>query len=200
MKKLLVTTAICLIGAASVMAQGRINFNNSGGTAGTPIRISGNEDGSASVILGTTSTAQFGIGPASTQVRLFAGLTSTSLSPVLVGTGLTEFVLNTASGIASAQGSFSGGSSLALAGFDGSAPVFLQFTATSQNGAYRGVSPIIQVALATGAAPSTIVFVAGATGTASTWNGITMTPVPEPSSMALAGLGAAALVLFRRRK
>jgi hypothetical protein len=199
MKKLLVTTAICLIGAASVMAQGRISFNNAGGTAGTPIRISGNLDGSASVILGTTSTAQFGIGPASAQIRLFAGLTSTSLAPVLIGTSTpgVEFVLNTSSGIVSAQGSFQGGGNLVLP-FDGSAPVFLQFTVDSINGSYRGVSSIIQVALATGGAPSTAVF--SATPNANQWSGITMIPVPEPSSMALAGLGAASLLLFRRRK
>lgn len=32
------------------------------------------------------------------------------------------------------------------------------------------------------------------------FTGLTMVPVPEPSSMVLAGLGAASLLLFRRRK
>lgn len=198
MKKLLVTTAICLIGAATVMAQGRINFANSSATG---IRISNTADGSASVLLGTASTAAFGIGPASTRIQLFAGLTSTSLQPVLIGTGanLTS-VTNSASGVATFQGTFPGGSNLALPGYDGSAPVYLQFTATSINGLYAGTSPIILVNLATGVASATQLFVAGAQGTPSTWNGITMIPVPEPSSMALAGLGAASLLIFRRRK
>jgi hypothetical protein len=200
MKKILVTTAICLIGAASMMAQGRINFANVGSIS--PLRISGAEDGSGSVILGTASTAQFTIGPASVQVRLFAGLTSTSLAPVLIGTAANqEFVLNTASGIASVQGTFPGGNPLPLAGFDGSAPVYLQYTATSINGNYAGASSIILVNLGTGAGPSTTVF--SAVGTASTWGSLTLTPttiVPEPSSMALAGLGAASLLIFRRRK
>jgi hypothetical protein len=197
MKKLLVTTAICLIGVSSMMAQGRINFNN---TSASPIRISANQDGSASVVLGTASTAAFGFGPASAQIRLFAGLTSTSLAPVLIGSGANlEFVLNTANtALAAVQGTFPGGSNLGLAGYDGNAPVFLQFIASTADNSYRGVSSIIQVNLATGLATATAVF--GPNATASTWNGVTMTPVPEPSSMALAGLGAAALVLFRRRK
>jgi len=32
------------------------------------------------------------------------------------------------------------------------------------------------------------------------FTGLTLAPVPEPSSMVLAGLGAASLLLFRRRK
>jgi hypothetical protein len=200
MKKILLTTALCLIGAASLMAQGRINFAN---TSATGLRISPNQDGSASILLGTGSTAQFGIGPGSTIITLSAGLTSSSLAPVLIGTtlpyGNLSQVTNTTSGIASAQGTFPGGSNLGLQGYDGSAPVFLQFTARSINGAYAGTSSIIQVNLATGLATATTLFVAGA-NTASTWGGLTMVPVPEPSSMALAGLGAASLLLFRRRK
>jgi hypothetical protein len=40
----------------------------------------------------------------------------------------------------------------------------------------------------------------GATGIASGFNAAAVGGVPEPSSMALAGLGAAALLIFRRRK
>ena len=197
MKKILVTTAVCLLAVASSMAQGRIAFANN---SLSRILVSNPAiNGGTPVILGTASTALFGFGPASTQIRLFAGLSSSSLSPVLVGTAANaEFVLNTSSTIASAQGTFAGGGNLPLAGFDGTAPVFLQFTATGPNG-YFGASTIIQVSLATGGAPSTAVF--GATATASTWNGVTMAPpIPEPSSMALAGLGAASLLIFRRRK
>lgn len=206
MKKTLVTTALCLLSAASLMAQGRVNFANAGGTAATatPIRINNGTPeapGPITQILGTASTATFGIGPASAEIRLFAGLSSSSLSPVLIGTAANAaFVLNTANtALASVQGSFPGGSNLALAGYDGSSPVFLRFTATSVNGLYAGVSPIIQVNLATGAATATALFSANPVAGAQ-WNGITMYAVPEPSSMALAGLGAASLLIFRRRK
>jgi hypothetical protein len=39
-----------------------------------------------------------------------------------------------------------------------------------------------------------------ATPLADTFKGMTLQPVPEPSTFALAGLGAAALLIFRRRK
>lgn len=192
-----------MIGAASMMAQGRINFANAGGTApgATPIRISGTADGSGSLILGSASTAQFGIGPASTRITLFAGLTSSSLSPVLIGTGNWGSVTNSANAaLAGAQGSFTGNNvagGLVFPTFDGSAPIFLQYVATSINGLYSGTSTIIQVNLATGTALSTTVF---GTASATSWGSLTMIPVPEPTSMALAGLGAASLLIFRRRK
>jgi hypothetical protein len=191
MKKILITTAICLIGVASVMAQGRIVFANS---SATPIRISNETDGSASVVLGTASTAQYGIGPASVEIRLLVGLTAESLTPVLVGTAADQqFVLNTSSTLALAQGTFAGGNPLPLP-YEG--PVFMQFTATSINGQYFGASSIIQVTPALSPNSPTAVFGVGP----NLWSGLTMTIVPEPSSMALAGLGAAALVFFRRRK
>src|SRR5882672_1080357 len=118
------------LATASVQAQGRINFAN---TSSTPLRIQ--EYGGPLLVLGTASTSQYGIGPASVQVSLMAGLTSSSLTLVLIGTAANApFVLNTASTVASAQGTFPGGSNLALAGYDGSVPVFLQFMGESISG------------------------------------------------------------------
>jgi hypothetical protein len=39
-----------------------------------------------------------------------------------------------------------------------------------------------------------------ATSTSAAWTGLVLTPTPEPATIALGGLGAAALLLFRRRK
>jgi hypothetical protein len=212
MKKTLVTTAMCMLGAASLMAQGRINFANS---SATPIRIN---DGSitwsgvitensqvtvgpTTSVLGTASTNVFRIGPASTRIQLYAGLTAASLAPVMIGTGANQtFVTNSASTSGTFQGTFPGGSNLALAGYDGSAPVFLRLLATSISSQYQyqGLSSIIQVNLATGVATATTIFAAAPN--ASQWGGITMYAVPEPSTFALAGLGAAAMLIFRRRK
>jgi hypothetical protein len=49
-----------------------------------------------------------------------------------------------------------------------------------------------------GASPpvTPVAFTYGAAG----FNGLVLAPIPEPSTFALAGLGAAALLIFRRRK
>jgi hypothetical protein len=200
MKKLLVTTAIFLVGAASMMAQGRIAFQN---TSATGIRISNPLiNGGASVILGTASTALFGIGPASVQISLMAGTSAASMVPVMIGTAANQpFVLNSASLVATFQGTFAGGNPLPLAGFDGLTVAYLQMSIVSLNGLYAGVSPIIQVTPVLTPAVATGVF--SATVLPNTWNLNTdfhLVPVPEPSSMVLAGLGAASLLMFRRRK
>jgi len=195
MKKILITTAIFLVGAASMMAQGRINFQP---TSTTPVRISPNPDGSASVVLGTASTALFGFGPASAQIQLFAGLTSTDLTLVQIGSAANAaFVLNNAGTIASAQGTFAGGNPLPIPGNNGEA-IFIQMRATSLNGLYAGASSIIQITPSLSPAAATSPW--SATVLPNTWQGITLVPIPEPSSMVLAGLGAASLLMFRRRK
>jgi hypothetical protein len=191
------------------MAQGRVNFAN---TSATGIRISANGDGSASVLLGTASTAAFGIGPASTRIQLFASANSAtlgdanttfsqfaalSLTPVLIGTGQTQQVTNSVSTSATFQGTFAGGNPLSITGNSGT-PLFFRFTAQSINGAYAGLSTIIQVTPSLSPAVPAPMFSVVA-GSVSAWNGVTMVPVPEPSSMALAGLGAASLLIFRRR-
>jgi hypothetical protein len=64
---------------------------------------------------------------------------------------------------------------------------------------YWYTSPVIQIVV--GGAPNPIPATFGATpGT--TYQGFTLDlrPVPEPSTFALAGLGAAAMLIFRRRK
>jgi hypothetical protein len=167
MKKFFYLFGLVAFSVGPLLAQGRINFSN---TSATALKIS---NYAVTNILGSASTATFGIGPASVRVQLYAGLTSTALTPVSVGTcSCLPFVTNTASMIAVAQGTFAGGNNLVLP-FDGSQPVYLQFTATSFNGIYYGASPIIQVTPTLSPAAATPVFAAGA-NTASTWNGLTL--------------------------
>lgn len=211
-KIIISTFALLLSGVAtSLFAQGRVNFNNS---SSTPIRITSSYYGlpgdaftfhpGPTNILGTASTATFGVGPASARIQLLAGLTSSSLSPVLVGpTASWNFVTNTASTVAGAQGTFSGGANLPLAGFDGSVPVYLQCWVFTVDGLYGGFTPIIQVNLATGSDAATQLF--SSNPTANQWDGVLigypeLYPAPEPSALALVGLGSVWLWGARRKR
>jgi hypothetical protein len=213
MKNKIITTALVLMlsgFATNVFAQGRVNFNNS---SSTPIKITSSYYGlpgdaftfhpGPTNVLGTASTANFGVGPASARIQLLAGLTSSSLAPVLVGsTASWNFVTNTASTIAGAQGTFTGGANLPLAGFDGSVPVYLQCVVFTIDGMYGGFTPIIQVNLATGSGVAPQLF--SSTPTANQWDGILigypeLYPAPEPTVLALVGWGAV-LLRFGRRK
>lgn len=191
----LVSILVGLMGVINAPAQGRINFNN---TSATPIRIS---DGTTTLVLGTASTATFGFGPASVRVQLFAGLDSAALAPVLIGALANQlYVTNTTSTLATAQGTFPGGFPLYLPGFDGSQPVYLQFTVSPidlgglAHWAYA-VSPIIRVSLTLAPEYPTQVFSTPAD--ASHWDGITITRIPEPTTASILGLGVL-LALFPR--
>jgi hypothetical protein len=66
----------------------------------------------------------------------------------------------------------------------------------SQGGGYSATVEAQNITASTGVATPPAVFGAGA----GQISGFTITSVPEPSTIALGGLGAAALLLFRRRK
>jgi len=217
MKTIIATLTLCVFATANLMAQARVNFSNN---SSTPIRIGVASDGSGSVVLGTASTALFGIGPASTRIRLYASANSSdlgtqstldlaanynnfsplamSLSPVLIGsTASFTSVTNTSATFASVQGAFSGGTIVPIPGNTGT-PMFFRFTAETLNGFYAGVSSIIQVTPSLSPELPENMFAAGP-DTASTWGGITMVIVtPEPSALALLGLGS--VMILRRRR
>jgi hypothetical protein len=78
--------------------------------------------------------------------------------------------------------------------------VFANYQAAVAGGAYIGYSSVFTVDTGdpTTVPPGTAAGITSSTATPFT--GIVLTAVPEPSSMALAGLGAASLLIFRRRK
>lgn len=88
-----------------------------------------------------------------------------------------------------------------LSGIAGGTTAYIQllFSGTIGGNQVNGASPVFTVT-AGSFAPSSLVL-HGAPGN-STWadGPLAVTAVPEPSSMVLAGLGSAALLLFRRRK
>jgi hypothetical protein len=211
MRTIAFTSAIWLLSAACTMGDGRIIFWN---TRTTPLLINNGQiswsgdltqdpvitPGPTTQVLGAASTAAFGIGPASTEIRLYAGLTSSSMVPIAIGSGGSDYVLNTANTtIASVQGTFIGGDAGTVDLGLPEGMVFLRFTATSINGLYLGVSPIIETyARDLPGTPSNVFTDLGPV--LGHWDSVTMYAIPEPTSVALLSVGTAAILIFRRQK
>lgn len=215
MKKLLIATALCAITAISGFAQGTMNVSAS---SSYPLRIS---NGSVTNTLGTGSTANFGIGPGSALVQLWVGpATATSLSQMFLANASigTPYVTNTSSALAAVQGSWSIGNPETLSGYSfgtaqGDTISWCVVAWTINTGATTYAQAI---AGSTGYAGQTAIYnnyvlAGGATTPTATFGAnpgfqaqqLVLNPVsvvPEPSTFALAGLGLAGLLIFRRRK
>jgi hypothetical protein len=204
MKKLFVISSLTALGVLSAMAQGTIN-PNPGGSTGVLVDIQNPSiNGGVAAVIGTPAvTAGFAdAGKGAVNISLYAAVNGTSLANLEASTPLTT-VANYAGALAGFQGTFSIAapynitSSGSLASWNGSAALeFIYFGATS-DGSYNGWSAEatgITVATGTGLAPSIFGTTPGLI------NSFVLTPVPEPSTIVLGGLGAAALLAFRRRK
>jgi hypothetical protein len=189
MKKL---AAILCLSALSTgaFAQGLINFFNNANT----LVSAGASAQTATAISGAPGSFYFEL------------LTS----PVGANTFTSASVMGTNQAVA---GRFFGGSSIAVAGWAAGAARDFKVAGwssslgTAFNPAWLTTLPTgfglsalgtgqAGGSTATGTLPNLNIF-GGATGIQ---NGFFLQTVPEPSSMALAGLGAAALLIFRRRK
>jgi len=179
-------------------AQGLINFNNSPTTL-----ISAKIGGNVATLSGASGTYLFGLLTSAAQTGPFTFAS-------VYGTNLVN----------TSGGRFTGGNGVAVTGWAPGATMFYEIAAwdvatggasfksawVNANGtaASSGLPSLFGLsAIASGAAgggpnalPPLPLF-GGASGLTS---GFTLQGVPEPTSMALAGLGAAALLIFRRRK
>jgi hypothetical protein len=177
MKKILITLALVATTAAS-FAQGKITIGN---------------DGTHLITDGTAPISQAG-GWNNLTMQLWGGTAAGSLSLQ------TSFVGAAIGNPAFADGRIAN-TSFTLTGVP-AGPAFLQlrFMDTATMGtALSGQTDVFSVT-AGSFAPNSIVL--GPPGGTSTWQAgnVAVTAVPEPTSMVLAGLGAASLLLFRRRK
>lgn len=202
MKRLATILSAVALSMGSALAQGTIDFHN----ANTyPILVT---DGATTNKLGATGSQ---LGPASVRVQLFIGAdTATSLSQ-LTAVGMTT---NSPSTSTLFQGTFNGGNPFTIPGttWPQGTVVAYAFAAWSNLGAqtwadavaagigYGGVSMIGHgYALSGGPTPPGATFGTG-TGQIQGFVLSPLVPVPEPSTFALAGLGLAGLLAFRRRK
>lgn len=214
MKKVLLTIALAGV-SVSLLAQGTIIFNNTGGSGTTAYKfpIYGPEPSNVGLSLtGNTSAGA----PPGTQVytgpllagagfmgQLFAGPAGTSESNLVAALPISTFRTGTAAGYLPTATATIGN----VAGDAGAAVVQLRvwdtkggqfMTWDSASVAWRagltaaGVSGLLNFSVLGGAInpPPTLLGL----------QSFNIYYVPEPTTMALAGLGAAALLIFRRRK
>lgn len=199
MKKLLLTVALS-VACAGAFAQGKVTFGNDS----LHLLVFGaNNLASASGVNFSAYANQAipQLGTANQQMQLFTAQ---------LWAGTSSASLSLATSVSAGQAGFADGRlanvSVTLTGIPASSPAFFQVRfyetagqnyASAVSGGYiAGESPIFQVTPGS-ITPNPIV-----STTFGNWapGAITVGVVPEPSTFALMGLGAAALMIFRRRQ
>jgi hypothetical protein len=205
MKSISYLICILALGSLSAHAQGLIAFANQG--TGQLVLISSNYDGSQGQPIGGNNAfaASMGAGPGQVVFQLWMATNGAPvyLGPVRevlapIGMVLVGTTTNSMSTSSLANGIFNGGNPYTLpAPFDGSFQVEYAYYAHTLSGNYSGRSE-----LATGytpaisPSPTTATFGSGANQVL----GFTIGIIPEPSTFALGGLGAAMLLLRWRKR
>jgi hypothetical protein len=204
MKKLFVLTSILALGALSSFAQGYISAVN---TTVNPVLI---QDTTGTIHVGAVNIGKpataagfgTGAGPGAVTFSLYAAVNGASLSTLESAQSLVATVQNSSSGLANAQGLINT-STIQLptsAGvFDGTSQIEVIWYGVTGDGKYAGWSNEgtgITPATGTGLAPA----IWGASPLITSMTLVNVVATPEPATIALGGLGAAALLLFRRRK
>ncbi|NOS70632.1 MAG: PEP-CTERM sorting domain-containing protein [Verrucomicrobia bacterium] len=209
MKKTILTLTMVAVSVAA-FAQGRVTFVNDSlhryYFAADPAKLLAADAGLAGT--GTVATTPSG---------------KTLVSDLYIGTSAGSLSLYSSTTLSATLGT-QNGANYSLAGFPGGTAIFVQVqvrdaafasaTLAGLGGSYSGYSQIFTMVPSTSAIAFNSIVNHGGTAL-STWTdgtfnldsiqagnkgAIEIGLVPEPSSMALAGLGAASLLLFRRRK
>jgi len=202
MKKTLLTLSLVAVSVAA-FGQGKINFNNTGryiSYSTDPNKLVAADKPLAGQHYYTASTSGASPGGILLNVGLYGSDVSAASETLITTVPLS-------SSLSPDDGLFYPISNLNLpAGMPGGVQAFFQvkfwdsayasYDAALAGGSYAGAS--VQFTQTPGVAVPTSL----STGGGSTWTAGPMSVgiVPEPTTMALAGLGAAALLIFRRRK
>lgn len=221
MKRTIVASVLGIAGSVAMVAtshaQGSVYFQNyasaaaAGGTAiSAPVTFasSGTVTGTGAVQAGWGAgnefTAQllYSVGNTGTYTLLtFANSGAASSGPFGYPTGFTygSVASSAISGNNAASAGYFTGGQVKIPTYSSGVIAFIvqayngtSYAASSGPGLWRGQSaPLVMASIATGTTP---------TGYLNGLTGFTVTSVPEPTTMALGGLGLAALMLFRRKQ
>jgi hypothetical protein len=203
MKKLLLSLTAAVLSVATMYGQGRVSFNNQSTFApADAITIGAPNMGAVGGLAGEgiggdkySVQLRWAAGTIATQGAFDAAVTAGTTSAAF--TGGTVFLANTGP-LATFSGFFDAGNAVAMGAPAG--------TFTMQTWAWYSVGAgNATYELATGNRGASGLYTVNVTASPTPVNstvfpGFTVVAIPEPSTFALAGLGAAALLLFRRRK
>jgi len=188
MKKILLTTTIAAGYGLSVFGQGQVSFANS-----------------------NNSTATIGLNQPGTSHGAPVGNPGFAVA-LLWYNGTSFQIVDTVQSSGNVTGIFNGGT-VTLPGFQATGTFEVEgwynaggnyasyAAAAAAGGSYLGITTSFTSSESLSPSPAPPMVVAGrGTVPAGAWNGDLVLVVPEPSTIALGGLGAAALLLFRRKK
>jgi PEP-CTERM motif len=209
MKKTLLTIAL-VAATAAAFAQGKVSFGNDSNhyfVLGTTLPADAALGGGTSSTAGNTTAGTTGAIPASPLpsgnsliAALYAGTSSGNL------TLQTQYTLDSNNWLQAGRMVSRG---ISLSGVPGGSLAYLDVVVATTIGATPGASQAASSAgyfgesgIFTMTPGSSISYPSITTAGGSTWAAanLVINSVPEPTSFALCGLGAAALMIFRRRK
>jgi hypothetical protein len=205
MKKLTIITSLVAMTTLGSMAQGIFSAQTGSTTIFITVSDPNIAGGAATKIGSPANAAGFsGVGPGQVTFQSYIGTDGESLAALLASTPFyTTTVTNSGNAnLSTAQGTAALGNPFTLPNVpgvnDGTKKVEVVFTAI---GTEIGLNPVYMATtsiadLTPGTTIAQALFGSGA-GQIASFN---LVSVPEPTTMALGGLGAAALLYFRRRK
>jgi hypothetical protein len=224
MKKIVLTTALSIAVAGSCLAQGFWSFDNSANFTGTSpnsfaiaLGSAGHiaaGEGSAGAFVGSGSAPNYDVGYLYLAGTSFSGQSLTPQQFIADGATFANSFNNatannalfaaTTGDVADGAGFFQGGSSHITDAADGSLYTIQLIAWYDPTGTTSYLTSFADNFNTGSSTLNTIRMAAGLDVTvadASGFNGFLLTaPVPEPSTMALAGLGGLAALMFRRKK
>jgi len=208
MKKVVLTLTLS-VACLAAFAQGRISFQNDSTRLAYYLNVPGQSNGAAlwaGNANGLTWMADLYLGTSSTSLSLVSSTTFSGTAP-----GKWNTMNYAVPGVA-------GGSTVfvvAQVRDSNTSPLPIWVPGTPAYGNYYGASQEFSFVLGTSAFTYPAMYTQGTTQGTGNWapgtqdmsgtapgffGAVAVSPVPEPASMTLLGLGAAAMLIFRRRK